>query len=77
MIADRPARGRRAIRDVSVIVLIENTSPTQAAGRQRIAAIEQQLQRDRNVQSVIGYLETKSRDFVSKRRQHDLSRRSA
>ena len=53
-------------RDVSVIVLIENASPTQAAGRQRIAAIEQQVQRDRNVQSVVGYAETKSRDFISK-----------
>src|SRR4029077_20947217 len=53
-------------RDVSVIVLIENASPTQAAGRQRIAAIEHQVQRDRNVQSVVGYAETKSPDFISK-----------
>jgi uncharacterized membrane protein YdfJ with MMPL/SSD domain len=53
-------------RDVSVIVLIDNASPTQAAGRQRIAAIEQQVQRNRNVQSVVGYPETKSRDFISK-----------
>jgi uncharacterized membrane protein YdfJ with MMPL/SSD domain len=53
-------------RDVSVIVLIENASPTEAAGQQRIAAIEQQVQRDRNVQSVVGYAETKSRDFISK-----------
>jgi uncharacterized membrane protein YdfJ with MMPL/SSD domain len=53
-------------RDVSVIVLIENASPTQAAGRQRIAAIEQQVQRDRNVQSVVGYAETKSPDLLSK-----------
>ncbi len=53
-------------RDVSVIVLIENASPTQAAGQQRIAAIEQQVQRDRNVQSVVGYAETQSRDFISK-----------
>jgi uncharacterized membrane protein YdfJ with MMPL/SSD domain len=53
-------------RDVSVIVLIENASPTEAAGRQRIAAIEQQVQSDRNVQSVVGYAETKSPDFISK-----------
>ena len=53
-------------RDVSVIVLIENASPTQAAGRQRIAAIEQQVERDRNVQSVVGYAETRSPDFISK-----------
>ena len=65
MIADHRLEAA-GFRDVSVIVLIENASPTQAAGRQRIAAIEQQVQRDRNVQSVVGYAETKSRDFISK-----------
>src|SRR5438874_9024357 len=52
-------------RDPSVIVLLQNTSPTSPAGRQRIHRIEQQLQADSDVARVTGYLETHSPDFVS------------
>src|SRR6266540_1785273 len=50
-------------RDVSVIVLIQNASPTQAAGRQRIQAIEQRVKREPDVAGVAGYAETQNRDF--------------
>jgi RND superfamily putative drug exporter len=53
-------------RDVSVIVLIQNASPTQAAGQGRIAAIEQKVKADPDVQSVAGYAETHNRDFLSR-----------
>jgi uncharacterized membrane protein YdfJ with MMPL/SSD domain len=53
-------------RDPSVIVLLQNTSPTSPAGRQRIQQIEQQLQPNPDVARVTGYLDTHSRDFVSR-----------
>jgi uncharacterized membrane protein YdfJ with MMPL/SSD domain len=53
-------------RDVSVIVLIQNAPPTQASGQQRIAAIEQKLKTNPDVRNVVGYGETRDRDFISK-----------
>jgi uncharacterized membrane protein YdfJ with MMPL/SSD domain len=53
-------------RDVSVIVLIQNASPTQKAGQQHIAAIEQKVKSDPAVASVAGYAETHSPDFISR-----------
>jgi uncharacterized membrane protein YdfJ with MMPL/SSD domain len=53
-------------RDVSVIVLIQNASPTQAAGQQRIAGIEQKVKANPDVQNVAGFAETHNRDFISK-----------
>jgi RND superfamily putative drug exporter len=53
-------------RDVSVIVLIENASPTDAAGQQRVASIERQVKANPDVQNVVGYAETRSPDFISK-----------
>jgi uncharacterized membrane protein YdfJ with MMPL/SSD domain len=53
-------------RDVSVIVLIQNASPTQPAGARRIASIEQRVKQDPDVQSVTGYAETQNRDFISR-----------
>jgi uncharacterized membrane protein YdfJ with MMPL/SSD domain len=53
-------------RDVSVIVLIDNASPTDAAGRQRIAGIERQVRANPDVRNVVGYAETRSPDFISK-----------
>jgi uncharacterized membrane protein YdfJ with MMPL/SSD domain len=53
-------------RDASVIVLIRNASPTQAAGQQRIKAIEQRVKSDPEVASVAGYAETHSPDFISR-----------
>ena len=53
-------------RDVSVIVLIRNASPTDAAGQRRIAGIERRVKANSDVQSVVGYAETRSPDFISK-----------
>jgi RND superfamily putative drug exporter len=53
-------------RDASVIILIQNASPTQPAGQERIAAIERPVKSDPNVASVAGYRETQSTDFISK-----------
>jgi uncharacterized membrane protein YdfJ with MMPL/SSD domain len=53
-------------RDASVIVLIRNAPPTQAAGQQRIAAIEQRLKKDPEVAGVAGYAETHDTDFISR-----------
>src|SRR6266545_2824606 len=41
-------------RDASVIVLIQNASPTNAAGQQRIQAIEQGVKADPEVANVSG-----------------------
>ena len=53
-------------RDASVIVLIQNASPTTSAGQQRIQAIEQKLKSDPDVASVAGYQETHNTDFISR-----------
>ena len=53
-------------RDVSVIVLIQNASPTQKTGQQHIAAIEQKVKSDPAVASVAGYAETHNQDFISR-----------
>jgi uncharacterized membrane protein YdfJ with MMPL/SSD domain len=53
-------------RDASVIVLIQNASPTNAAGQGRIQSIEQQLKSDPDVATVAGYRETHNTDFISR-----------
>jgi uncharacterized membrane protein YdfJ with MMPL/SSD domain len=53
-------------RDVSVIVLIQNASPTQAAGQARIQSIEQRVKADPEVAGVAGYSETHNPDFISR-----------
>jgi uncharacterized membrane protein YdfJ with MMPL/SSD domain len=53
-------------RDTSVIVLIQNASPTQKVGQQHIAAIEQKVKSDPAVANVAGYAETHSPDFISR-----------
>src|SRR5437899_2771650 len=55
-------------RDPSVIVLIQHTSPTSAAGQQRIRQIERLVRTDSDVAGVTSYLETHSPDFLSKNR---------
>ena len=52
-------------RDPSVIVLIQNTSPTTPAGQHRIRGIEERLRADPDVSRVTGYLDTASQDFIS------------
>jgi uncharacterized membrane protein YdfJ with MMPL/SSD domain len=49
-------------------VLFQNTSPTSRAGQRRIQRVEQQLRANPDVARVTGYLDTHSRDFVSKSR---------
>src|SRR3954452_14569991 len=53
-------------RDPSLIVLFQNTSPTSASGKQRIQRVERDLRANPDVAGVTGYLETQSRDFVSR-----------
>jgi uncharacterized membrane protein YdfJ with MMPL/SSD domain len=53
-------------RESSVIVLIQDAPPTQSDGRDKIIAIEKTVKSDPDVQSVTGFLETGSPDFVSK-----------
>ena len=52
-------------RQASVIVLVQNTSPTTPAGKRRIGGLEAQLRGNPDVQSVASYLDTRSPDFVS------------
>ncbi len=65
VIADDRAEAA-GFRDASVIVLIEDASPTSASGRARVQAIEQQVAADPDVAAVNGYLETQNPDFISK-----------
>ncbi len=52
-------------RDPSVIVLIQNTSPTNPTGQHRIRGIEEGLRANPDVARVTGYLDTASNDFIS------------
>jgi RND superfamily putative drug exporter len=53
-------------RNASVIVLLQNASPTSQAGKQRIQGIDRQLRGNPDVARVTGYLETQNPDFVSR-----------
>jgi uncharacterized membrane protein YdfJ with MMPL/SSD domain len=53
-------------RDPSVIVLFQHTSPTSPTGQQKIQRVERRLRANPDVASVTGYLDTQSRDFVSR-----------
>ena len=53
-------------RDVSVVVLLQDTPVKTAAGRERVQKIQKQLRADEDVAEVRGYLQTRSPDFVSK-----------
>ena len=54
-------------RQASVIVLVQNVSPTSPAGERRIRELEGELRADRDIASVASYLETQSPDFLSRR----------
>ncbi|MDX6607674.1 MAG: putative drug exporter of the superfamily [Solirubrobacterales bacterium] len=65
VIADKTLQAD-CFRDASVIVLIQNASPTQIAGQKRINAIEQQVKSDPEVASVAGFQDTRNTDFISR-----------
>jgi uncharacterized membrane protein YdfJ with MMPL/SSD domain len=48
-----------------VIVVVDNAPVAKPATRKRIVALEQELRKRGDVHSVIGYYDTRSRDFVS------------
>ncbi len=52
-------------RQAEVIVLVQNVSPSSAAGQRRIGQLEAQLKHNPDITSVTSYLETHSPDFVS------------
>jgi RND superfamily putative drug exporter len=52
-------------RETGVIVLIEGADVRSPAGRERVEAISRTLERDPDVASVSGFLNTRSRDFIS------------
>jgi uncharacterized membrane protein YdfJ with MMPL/SSD domain len=52
-------------RETGVIVLIEGADVRSPAGRERVEAISRTLERDPDVASVSGFLNTGSRDFIS------------
>jgi uncharacterized membrane protein YdfJ with MMPL/SSD domain len=52
-------------RDSSVIVLMSDTDPATPAGAKRVREIESRVKADPEVAEVVGYLQTRSRDFVS------------
>jgi uncharacterized membrane protein YdfJ with MMPL/SSD domain len=52
-------------RETGVIVLIEGADVGSPAGRERVEAISHTLERDPDVASVSGFLNTGSRDFIS------------
>jgi len=53
-------------RDASVVVLIEDAPVQSAVGRERVESIAADLGRDPEVSDVVGYLDTRSPDFLSK-----------
>src|SRR4051794_4132288 len=53
-------------RDASVIVLVRNVDPNSKDGRARISGIESKLKGDGDVAKVTSYIDTQSRDFVSR-----------
>jgi uncharacterized membrane protein YdfJ with MMPL/SSD domain len=53
-------------RETGVIVLIEGVDVRSPAGRERVEAILRKLERDPDVASVSGFLNTGSRDFISR-----------
>ena len=50
--------------ETGVIVLVEGTDPTSAAGERRVARITREVRRDDDVEGVTGYAETGSRAFL-------------
>jgi uncharacterized membrane protein YdfJ with MMPL/SSD domain len=53
-------------REPGVVVLVQNVDPNSKAGAQRITGLENELKANSDVHSVTSYLDTHSRDFVSK-----------
>ena len=53
-------------REAGVVVLVEDVDVTTVQGRDRVAAIADQLGADPEVATVSSYLDTGSRDFVSR-----------
>jgi uncharacterized membrane protein YdfJ with MMPL/SSD domain len=56
---------RAGFRETGVIVLVEGVDVRSPAGRERVSALTSKLERDRDVASLAGFLNTGSRDFVS------------
>jgi RND superfamily putative drug exporter len=56
-------------RDASVVVLIEDAPVQTSGGRERVEAVTADLDRDPEVAEVVGYLDTRSPDFLSDDRQ--------
>jgi RND superfamily putative drug exporter len=57
---------RAGHRETGVVVLIERAALDTGEGRRRVKAITRVVDRDPDVATVTGYLETRSRDFVSR-----------
>jgi uncharacterized membrane protein YdfJ with MMPL/SSD domain len=55
-------------RETSVVVLVEDAPVSAPAGRRRVAEIERELESRPDVAAVGGYLDTRSRDFLSRDR---------
>src|SRR5919201_6662381 len=53
-------------RQASVIVLVQGIDPGSKAGQGRIAQLEDEVKANPDVASVTSYLDTRSRDFVSR-----------
>jgi uncharacterized membrane protein YdfJ with MMPL/SSD domain len=53
-------------RETGVIVLVEGVDVRSPAGRERVQAISRRLEQDPDVASVSGFLDTRSRDFISR-----------
>src|SRR5215218_7473329 len=53
-------------RETGVVVLVKGTDARSRQGRERIAAIAGELERDRDVASVSSFLSTRSQDFISR-----------
>jgi uncharacterized membrane protein YdfJ with MMPL/SSD domain len=53
-------------RETGVILLVEGVEVRSPAGRERVEAISRRLEQDPDVASVSGFLDTRSRDFISR-----------
>ena len=65
VVADRHLQ-HAGYRETGVVILVQGVDARSARGRERLESIDRRLRRDRDVASVASFLNTRSRDFISR-----------
>src|SRR5919198_3712563 len=65
VIADRQLQ-KAGYHETGVVVLVRGVQPRTSSGRERIERLTSRLERDRDIASVASFLNTGSRDFISR-----------